>query len=1634
MYRKYLSWLLTIAMVLSLITIAPVQASEDPGGDGFIVMVMVDTDGDGVPDDIDNAPNDFNPDQTDTDGDGVGDVADPDDDDDGVPDGEDNAPLIANPGQEDSDGDGIGDVADPTPFGESAFDGDFNIEEATVAISADGQYRVYGTNTQTSNYITVDSGVSASVVLENVNIARGPAITVNSGAILTLILKDDSVNTLTGSTYNAGLRVPAGAQLTIQGQDNDTGTLTVYGGNGGSSGYAAAGIGGNSGEDAGTIIINGGNITAYGGSDSSGPGAGIGGGGNSGTTHPCQSITINGGTVTVYGGAEGGWGSSNGPGLGGNHGSIDITINGGEVLAYAMGTPGRGGMAINSNTGALTINDGTVYAQGLFTGLYSTELAISSDAVIKACSQGTTAIAGTAAASGHEAYLLNLALQTEVDSDTAITIANQDDVSETIAIEVPSGYRLIATTVSGPNTYHADLDDVAKYLVMVDGGSRDLIGQLAAADDSIPYIAVTMMESLPYADNVEIMGTPKVGETLTGSYQFHPNNLGYEEGDSAFRWLRGGSEYIFYDNWNTDVVLNNPTSSPSVTVYNTAIITQILNYHWNSGSGQTPGQISLRDQHGTIYGPWDAEALNGDNTNWVVYPDALLQPGTYSVVDSDNSTWSYNENSGYCGFSRIYLQDLILLNDNSDQYTLIADDYSKTIIFEVTVQDEEGNAGLPVMAMAGPVEKNPGWTDNISSTTQYPFGGGDGTSPATAYEISTPEQLAQLSYNVNTGLNYQNKYFKQVADLDLDGKQWMPIGKNWALAFKGTFNGNEHKIDGLTMNEPSGADFYGLFGALGVNGTITGVTLESGTINFSVTAGSNYIGGIVGENAGLVDNCVNKIDIAINCPDWAYIGGIIGLGAADSWDNAWTSKISNCRNEGDITLNAPGAVGGIVGTQNHGTTETYINKCSNSGAIDGGQYGEAGGIAGRMNHGYQYGITNCYNTGSVTSGDWTSSMAAVGGIIGYQYNSLVTNCYNRGDVQAQSNPGNTYAGGIAGYSYGSIRNAYNTGSVSGVWNNSGGICGSKDSYIVYTNCYYLDSSASSGGAGVGAGEAVRLSSEQIKGLTDSTISFSGPQGITSYGPSTGAFLYALDYGRYTSNDYPSAYLNWSSDNEAMNDGYPVFCDNDYNYIVSFNTAGGTSVAAQTVAVGNSISAAPVTTKDTTAFLGWFTAASGGSMVSFPFTPGDHTTLYAQWQSSVPSGGGGGGGGAPGIVVTTEIGKHSITIKTQVKSTSLSGESTAAVTPAIVSALLDKAEKNGATSKTDILEVALDTPDGTNKLKVTLNSADVARIASQTNAALLVSSPFISINLDGKALETIAASGQGDKVAISASLVEPDQLSESQRAKVGNRPVYDLTVFNGDKMVSDFGGGQATVSIPYALQPGENPNCVVMYFLADDGSLKAINGYYDRTAGAVVFKTNHFSRFMIGSNPVYFSDVAPEAWYKDAVDFIAARGITTGTGVNQYSPDAKLTRGQFIVLLMNAYGIDINVSKYAQVQNFGDAGATYYTDYLLAAKGMGVVEGIGNNQFAPEKNITRQEMAVMLYKLLKTIGQLPVPTDDSELADFQDAAQVAPWASEALSAMVQAGVINGNNDYLNPTGTTTRAEMAQVLFNLLTTQI
>ncbi len=181
----------------------------------------------------------------------------------------------------------------------------------------------------------------------------------------------------------------------------------------------------------------------------------------------------------------------------------------------------------------------------------------------------------------------------------------------------------------------------------------------------------------------------------------------------------------------------------------------------------------------------------------------------------------------------------------------------------------------------------------------------------------------------------------------------------------------------------------------------------------------------------------------------------------------------------------------------------------------------------------------------------------------------------------------------------------------------------------------------------------------------------------------------------------------------------------------------------------------------------------------------------------------------------------------------------------------------------------------------------------------------------------------------------------------------------------------------------------------------------------------------------FSDMGSyNSWAGASVEFLAAYGITTGTGDGAtFSPASTLTRGDYILMLYRTFGF----SSTAAAGNFTDVAAgSYYAEALAHAKALGIATAEADGSFRPNDPVTRQDAMVFLLRAMQAVNRSVPNAYDSYLSRFPDGASVADYARTAMAAMAQAGVIQGNEQgKLNPTGTLNRAEMAVILHRALT---
>ena len=251
-------------------------------------------------------------------------------------------------------------------------------------------------------------------------------------------------------------------------------------------------------------------------------------------------------------------------------------------------------------------------------------------------------------------------------------------------------------------------------------------------------------------------------------------------------------------------------------------------------------------------------------------------------------------------------------------------------------------------------------------------------------------------------------------------------------------------------------------------------------------------------------------------------------------------------------------------------------------------------------------------------------------------------------------------------------------------------------------------------------------------------------------------------------------------------------------------------------------------------------------------------------------------------------------------------------------------------------------------------------------------------------------------------------------------------------VSSATNGKVTVSPTRAAKDDEvtitvtpDDGYVLDALTVKDASDKAIaiaesNGKYTfKMPGSAVTVS---ATFKAESSSLPFTDVDTGDWFYEAVQYAYENGMMNGVGNNLFAPSSNLTRGMIAQVLYNLEG-----TPAAGNGVFTDVAADqWYADAVNWAAANDIVGGYGNGKFGPEDDITREQMAQILYNYATFKGYDVSVQDD--LSTFNDGAKTSDWALSAMKWAVGSGLLQGYNGNLNPTGTATRAEVAQILMN------
>ena len=885
------------------------------------------------------------------------------------------------------------------------------------------------------------------------------------------------------------------------------------------------------------------------------------------------------------------------------------------------------------------------------------------------------------------------------------------------------------------------------------------------------------------------------------------------------------------------------------------------------------------------------------------------------------------------------------------------------------------------------------------------------------YKIYRAIDLKTFRDLVNNGIE-KSAHAKLMNDIDLNGSatnQWTPIGTS-NNPYSGTFDGNGHTIRGLYIKNTSSDEDQGLFGNVSSGGKIEKLVV-SGSVT-DISGNSNDVGGIAGQNFG--------------------------------------GSVTGCAFSGSVTsssVSVGGISGGVVG-QNHGS----VTNCYNTGSVNvTGNDGRGGGVVGSNNNGS---VENCYNTGSVTS-----SGSPVGGVVGYNDGASVTNCYNTGTVSSNS----TNVGGVVGDNRGNVENCYNTGKVSGgedvggvVGENSdgsvtnsyntgkvsggnqvGGVVGQNINGSTVTNCYYqIDKGATVGIGGTTKDDISQTAAKSLEDFHSGEVAWRLQDGqadgssqvwgqtpggeedslptLVALNPDAAQPVYKVTF-KYGYDSAPADEISYTNGSVK----FPAF-ERTGHTLTGWQNGTTTYQAGEEVEITADTEFTAQWTKDTVNYTVTVTTspAEGGTVngggtfaegtqVTVTATANDGYTFVA-WQEG-------------GTKIENAGTSYTFTVNGNRSLTAIfekDPEPTPTPTPDPTPSGPSTGDSTGWDDIRDELENA------ENGDEITIDMGDETKVPAEIFESL--AGKDVDVTFD---LGDIQWSASGADIPTDTDFTDLDLGVNLDTHGIPANVVNAITGEVGTVQITLAHNGEFGFTMTLTAPLGkENAGYWANLYHYDEDA-EALNFEaavkIDET-GSVTIPFSHASQYAIVIDTHshatvdvsdIFVDVAPDAWYKDAVQYAYDNGLMTGVSDTEFAPEATTTRAMIVSILARLEGVES-----AQAAGFADVDDNdWYATAVNWAANVGVVNGYEDNTFQPNTAITREQLAAILMNYAACIGE--DVSNRADLTSYTD--QPSTWAEETMQWAVAEGLISGvTADTLQPQGAATRAQVAAILQRFL----
>ncbi len=885
--------------------------------------------------------------------------------------------------------------------------------------------------------------------------------------------------------------------------------------------------------------------------------------------------------------------------------------------------------------------------------------------------------------------------------------------------------------------------------------------------------------------------------------------------------------------------------------------------------------------------------------------------------------------------------------------------------------------------------------------------------------------------------------------------------------FSGSVNGGSAINVGGIVGQNSGSVTNCTFssGSLSGSGNVGGIVGQNNSsvtgctnnVGFSISGSGNNIGGVVGNNSCTVENCSNSGGFSVppTTPPSPTSGG--NLGGVVGQNSGAGARITSCYNTGDLL---------------------YYSDHLPGGPFSGNLGGVVGSNSGNSS------VTNSYSTGNIGNDIFPTVNSTIGGVVGSNSgNSSVTNCYNSGKFGKYIDG---TVGGVVGSNVdtSSVTDCYNSGNVSGTRSKTvGGVVGNNGADSNVTGCYFLKTdtvNAGQVGIGYGANEtdsaidkddnafhsgevAWLLESEQsveqiepVWGQNNLKAETSLPALIALDDSAETVYQVTVDYGDYagalpdeisytntviapttipTRDDY--IFVDWQkTEGEGNTITFTPQWRNSLSITASIFesvTEGYAQPAAQPLTITNNDSSdetiSSVALSDETAFT---LNKTDGATIAAGAT--DNTTYTIQPVAGLSA-------GIYEATVTVTYSEN-ITVTTAVSFTvqpapepTPDPDPTPTPTPDPEPTPTPDPEPTpegpsteGSAGWEDIAGEIEDAEEGD---EITIDMGDETTVPAEIFES--VAGKDVDVTFD---LGDVQWTVNGVDIPADADLSDIDLGVALDTDGIPANVVNAITGEVGTVQITLAHDGEFGFTMTLSTPLGEENAGYRANLYHYDEEAEKLN--FEAAAeidedGNVKIPFTHASQYAIviddhshATVPVseIFIDIAPDAWYKDAVQYAYDNGLMTGVSATEFAPEATTTRAMIVSILARLEGVES-----AEAAGFADVSDEWYATAVNWAANVGVVNGYEDNTFRPNTAITREQLAAMLMNYSAWKGE--DVSARADLSAYSDTAAISSWANDVMSWAVAEGLISGmTEDTLQPQGSATRAQVAAILERFL----